>query len=197
LKREEKERQVSWLREELNSQRGFFLSNFQGLTVAQTDKLRRELRASGIKFKVLKNTLACLAYEGSDVSLLKDHLVGPRAAAWTYDEDKAPVLAKALLDFAKAYPKMEVVAGVVAGNLLDLADIEALSKLPGKAEMRARLLGTLNAPLGSFVNILAAVPRSFLNVLKAIEEKKGQSETPASDEEVSPDEGAGQSEPTS
>lgn len=167
--------------------------------MAETDKLRGDLRSAGIKYKVLKNTLARLAYEGSDVSLLRNHLVGPRAAAWTYDEDKAPILAKILLDFAKTHAKLEVVAGVVAGSLLDPVDIDALSKLPGKSEMRGRLLGTLNAPVGSFVNTLAAVPRALLNALKAIEAKKAEGECPAaSGEENAPqEEGASPVEPTS
>jgi large subunit ribosomal protein L10 len=197
LKREEKERQVAWLREEFNSQKCLVLSSYQGLTVAETDKLRRDLRAGGAKYKVLKNTLARLAYRDTDVSLLEHELVGPRAAAWTYDEDKAPALAKTLLDFAKGHANMQVLAGVVSGSVLTAPDIEALSKLPGKAEMRATLLGTMNAPIGSFVNTLAAVPRSLLNCLKAIEEKKAQSESTAPRPDGSAEEPPGQGETVS
>jgi large subunit ribosomal protein L10 len=149
-----------------------FLTNFQGLTVAETNGLRSELRNVGTQFKVLKNTLVRLAYNKTDVALLADYVVGPRGAAWTDDEGKVPAMAKVLVEFAKGHPQMELVRGVVGGQVLDAADMEALSKLPSRTELLGKLLGTMIAPVGAFVSTLAAVPRSFLTVLKAIEESK-------------------------
>jgi len=180
LTRKEKEKEVAWLREEFLEVRTMILTNYQGLTVAETNALREDLRKIGVKYKVLKNTLARRAYPDTNVARLADAIVGPRGAAWTADEDKSPVLAKTLIDFAKAHPKLELVRGVVGGTLVDPDQIDQLAKLPGKAELRGRLLGTMIAPVSSFVNVLAAVPRSFLNVLKAIEDKKSSpAEEPA------------------
>lgn len=180
MTRKEKEKEVAWLREEFLAVRTMLLTDYQGLTVAETNALRADLRKIGVKYKVLKNTLARLAYPDTHVARLADAMVGPRGAAWTDDEDKSPVLAKALIDFAKAHPKLQLVRGVVGTIVVDPDQIEQLSKLPGKAELRGRLLGTMIAPVSSFVNVLAAVPRSFLNVLKAIEDKKKASaEEPA------------------
>ena len=84
-------------------------------------------------------------------------------------------MAKVLTSFSSTHPKLGVVRGLVNGRVLDPADVELLSKLPGRTELLARVLGTMIAPVGSFVNTLAAVPRSFLNVLKAIEAQKDTS----------------------
>lgn len=175
MTRKEKEKEVAWLREEFLAVKTMLLTDYQGLTVAETNALRADLRKIGAKYKVLKNTLARLAYPDTYVARLADSIGGPRGAAWTDDEDKSPVLAKTLIDFAKAHPKLELVRGVVGGMVVDPEQIDQLSKLPGKAELRGRLLGTMIAPMSSFVNVLAAVPRSFLNVLKAIEDKKSSS----------------------
>ncbi len=108
-------------------------------------------------------------------------LVGPRAAAWTTTEDAVPMMAKTLMDFAKAHPKLELVRGVLKGKSLDRASLEALSTLPSREVLLGRLLGTMIAPVSAFVNTLAAIPRSFLNVLKRIEEQKGASTEPTAD----------------
>lgn len=175
LKREDKEKQVAWLREQFQGVRALFLTDFQGLTVAETNELRSQLRARGISFKVMKNTLVRLAYKDTGVEVVGDDLVGPRAAAWTDSDENVPAMAKVLVDFAKAHPKLGLIRGALDGKLVEPSDLETLSKLPSKEEMLARLLGTMKAPVGAFVNTLAAVPRSLLNVLKAIEEKKGES----------------------
>jgi len=172
LNREEKEKQVAWLREQFLATKAMFLTNFEGLTVAETNALRAELRQRGINFKVLKNTLVRLAYQDNDVALLGPDVVGPRAAAWTFDAQNAPTMAKVLIDFAKAHPRLELLRGILDGKLVAPSEMETLANLPSKEELIARLLGTMKAPVGAFVNTLAAVPRSFLNVLKAIEGQK-------------------------
>jgi large subunit ribosomal protein L10 len=181
LNREEKEKQVAWLGEELKKAKALFLTDFRSLTVTEMNSLRSDLRSKGIKFKVLKNTLARLAYKDTDVAVIGDDLVGTRAAAWTESEDTVPAMAKALLDFAKTHPNLVLVRGALKGKLVDPSDMDALSKLPSREELLARLLGTMKAPIGAFVGTLAAVPRSFLTVLKAIEEKKAGSSQPATE----------------
>jgi large subunit ribosomal protein L10 len=181
LNREEKERQVAWLREQFQQSKGLVLTNFQGLSVAEMTALRSELRSRGIGFKVLKNTLARRAYEGTEVAAIGADMVGPRGAAWTVQEDNVPLMAKTLMDFAKAHPKLELVRGVLRGRSLNPSDLEALSSLPPREVLLGRLLGTMMAPVSAFVNTLAAIPRSFLNVLKRIEEQKGAPPEAAAD----------------
>lgn len=173
MTREEKAKEVAWLHEQFDGVTSLVLSNCQGLKVSQMNALRSELRNRGISFKVLKNTLARLAYHGTDVAVLADDVTGPRAAAWTRDEEAVPAMAKLLVDFAKGNPKFELIRGVLKGKVVDPAQLETLSTLPSREELLGKLLGTFVAPVSSFVGVLVAVPRSFLLVLKAIEEKKG------------------------
>jgi large subunit ribosomal protein L10 len=172
LTRKDKEKEVAWLREEFRTVRGLFLTDFQGLTVGEMNALRTALRQAGAKYKVLKNTLVRMAYQDTDVSILAKDMVGPRAAAWIDVEEKIPTLAKVLVDFAKGNPKLQLVRGMVGRQVIDPAEMDSLSKLPSREELRARLLGAMIAPVTALVNTFAAVPRSFLNVLKAIEEQK-------------------------
>lgn len=179
MNKDEKEKQVAWLRDQFQGVKAVFLVNFQGLTVSEMTSLRSELRARGASLKVLKNTLVRLAYKGTHVECLGPDLVGPRAAVWTHSEDDVPALAKVLVDFAKTHPNLGLIKGELQSQLFESSDLESLAKLPPREELLGRLLGTMVAPISSFVGTLAAVPRSFLTVLKAIEEKKAES-APAS-----------------
>lgn len=178
MKKEEKEKQVAWLREQFQGAKALFLTDFQGLSVAETNQLRAALRDQGASFKVLKNTLVRLAYTDTDVAVVGQDLKGPRAAAWIGVEDSVPVIAKVLIDFAKTHPNLKLVRGVLKGRLVDPSEMDTLSKLPSREELLGRLLGTMLAPVSGFVGTLAAVPRSFLTVLKAIEDQKSSSATP-------------------
>jgi len=177
LKRDQKEQQVAWLREQFQAAKALFLTDFRSLTVGEMNALRTELRNRGVQFKVFKNTLVRLAYQDTDVAAVGEDLAGPRAGAWTSSEDNVPAMAKVLIDFAKAHPNLILVRGVLNGQLVDPSELDTLAKLPSREELLARLLGTMIAPVSAFVNTLAAVPRSFLNVLVAVEEQKGALET--------------------
>ncbi len=179
LNRQEKEKRVDWLNEQFRGAKALFLTNFQGLSVAEMNALRSELRNRGINYKVMKNTLVRLAYQDTDVAGLGPDFVGPRAAAWTETSDNAPAMAKVLVDFAKAHPNLTLIRGVLDGKLVEPTEMETLSTLPPREELLARVLGTMKAPVNAFVNTLAAVPRSLLTVLKAIEEQKSSSSEPA------------------
>ncbi len=179
MNRKKKEEQVEWLHKHFSTAEALFLADCQGMKVSEMGSLRAEMRSRGALVKVLKNTLARRAYEGTSVSVIGEHIVGPRAAAWTVDANAAPAVAKALIDFAKTHPNLELVMGVLSGRKVTPADMEALAKLPSREELLSQLLGTLIAPVSSFVGTLAAVPRSLLNVLKAIEDKKKDTPTAA------------------
>ncbi len=179
LNRQEKEKRVGWLNEQFRGAKALFLTNFQGLSVSEMNALRSELRNRGVNYKVMKNTLVRLAYQDTDVATLGPDFVGPRAAAWTETSDNAPAMAKVLVDFAKAHPNLTLIRGVLDGKLVEPTEMEALSTLPPREELLARVLGTMKAPMNAFVGTLAAVPRSLLTALKAIEEQKSSSSEPA------------------
>jgi len=172
LKKEDKEKLVAHLRDEFSQAKALVLTDFQGLKVSEMNALRSELRKQGLSFKVLKNTLARIAYKDTDVAVLESELKGVRAAVWAYSADQVPVMAKVLVDFAKGHPKLQLKSGVLQGKLFGPSDLDALSKMPSREVLIGMLLGTMMAPVSAFVNTLAAMPRSFLTVLKAIEEKK-------------------------
>lgn len=172
MTRQEKEREVAWLRDQFQGVRGLFLTNYQGMTVAELNDLRNELRKHGVSFKVVKNTLARLACPDTDVALVQEHMVGPRAWAWTHQDGNVPDMAKVLVDFSKTNKKLELIAGMLGGKTFEPSDLAELAKLPPREVLLGRFLGTMIAPVSAFVGTLAAVPRSFLSVLKAIEQQK-------------------------
>jgi len=170
LNKNSKEQIVSELSEKLAVAKATFLADYRGLNVEQVDKLRGELRGAGVEYRVVKNTLLRLAAKGTGSECLSDHLAGPTAIAIAGTDPVAP--AKILSEFAKANKNFEVKVGALNGDLLNLAQIEALAELPSREVLLAKVLGSLNAPASNFVGVLAAIPRSLVTVLAAIQEKK-------------------------
>lgn len=170
MRRTEKEATVAELREKFQDAQAAILTEYRGLTVAQANQLRRTLEKEEAVYRVVKNTLARLAVEGTDFEVLKDDFTGPTSVTFAYGDSAA--IAKALAEFAKANPALVIRSGALGGKLLSTADVQALSKLPSREELLGQLVGVLAGPLRSFVGVLAGVPRSFVQVLNAVQEKK-------------------------
>jgi len=170
LKKSGKEEIVVKLAEKLNSAKAAFLADYRGLNVDQVNQLRGELRKAGVDYRVVKNTLLRLASKDTGLTCLDPFLEGPTAIAIAGDDPVAP--AKVLSDFAKANTKFELKAGALDGRLLSVEDIKALADLPSREVLLAKMLGSLNAPAGNFVGVLAAIPRSLVQVLAAIQDQK-------------------------
>jgi len=170
LNKSSKEQVVAELAGKLAEAKAAFLADYRGLDVEQANKLRGELREAGVEFRVVKNTLLNLAAKGTASECLKDHFVGPTAIAIAAEDPVAP--AKVLSEFAKASKTFELKAGMLDGGLLSLEDIKALAELPSREVLLAKMLGSINAPVSNFVGVLAAVPRSLVQVLGAIQDKK-------------------------
>lgn len=168
MNKQEKQVRVDALREELAGLDGLLVAEYRGLTVAQVQSLRAAVRAVDGQVRVVKNTLARLSVKGTDLEPVTDKLVGP--VLITYGKDIAGA-AKAMVTIAKDVPKLVISGGVLSGKALAPAEVEALSKLPGKDGLRSMLLGTFNAVPTKFVGTLAGVPRGFLNVLNARKEE--------------------------
>ena len=114
-----------------------------GMTVAQSTNLRNRMREAGASYKVSKNSLALIALEGTPYASIGDMLTGPTALA-TSSDPVAP--AKVVVDFAKTNPKLEIVGGAMGDTLLDESGVRALAELPSLDELRARIIGLVNAP---------------------------------------------------
>lgn len=167
----EKKQVVEDVRRELEQASVAIVTRYRGLAVADMTRLRREMRASGSQYRVIKNTLARRASQGTHFEGLGDFLTGPTGLATSVDP-VAP--AKVLVDFSKKNPMLEVVGGVLNGVVLSTDAINDLAKLPSREVLVAKLLGTMLAPLQSFVGVLAAIPTSLVRVLDRIRESKEQ-----------------------
>ena len=167
---EEKQQIAEDLRDRLSKSAIIVLTDYKGLDVAAMNDLRRRLRAEGIEYQVVKNTLLIRAAEDNDIALIKDYFKGPSAIALSYDDPIAP--AKVLSEFAKENTKLEIKAGVMNGQVLDAKAIKALAKLPSREVLLGQFLSALNAIPTSFVRTIAEIPRGFVSVLAAIRDQK-------------------------
>ena len=170
MRLEEKQRIAEDLRDRFSKSAIIVLTDYKGLDVAAMNDLRRKLRAEGIDFQVVKNTLLVRAAEDTDAASIKDYFKGPSAIALSYDDPVAP--AKVLTQFAKDNEKLEIKAGLLNGQVLDAGAIKALAGLPSREVLLGQFLSVLNEVPTSFVRTMAEIPRSLLNVLTAIKDQK-------------------------
>jgi large subunit ribosomal protein L10 len=178
MNRTEKTELASTLKEKFSKAKVAIFADYKGLTSPQADDLRRQLRASQAEVKVLKNNVGrLLAKDGSmgeDAKNLMDGVVGPTLVAFAYGDPAAT--AKIIHKFATDNEALKLKDSLFGTKRLGSAEIEQLAKLPGKDVLMGMLLGTMNAPIRNFVGVLAAVPRSLVTVLSAIEKKKANPE---------------------
>ena len=146
------------------------VADFKGMPVEEMTRLRVKLREAGGELLVVKNTLARIAFGDGAQAVIKDHFRENCAVALGQQDPVA--IAKAMADFAKTSKTLKIRHAGLEGKLLSAAQVEALAKLPGKKELLAQTLGTLNAVPTNFVSLLANVIRGMLYALKALEEKK-------------------------
>lgn len=131
------------------------LVNYSGLTVEQDTILRREFREAGIVYKVYKNTMMNFAFKGTSCESLTEHLHGTNALAISVDDATAP--ARILSKYAKQYPALEMIAGVVEGNYNDQAGMQALASIPSREELLGKLLGSIQSPISNLARVLNQV----------------------------------------
>lgn len=170
MNRAEKAEVVEAIKAKADEARIAIVTDFKGMKVEETTALRVKLREAGVDYQVVKNTLARIAFTGGAHEVLNDKLKETCAVAFGYEDPV--VAAKVLVDFAKGNKKFSIRYASLMGSYIEEKGIEDLSKLPGRQELLAKLLGTMNAVPQNFVGLLANVPRSFLNVLTAIKDQK-------------------------
>ena len=170
-KKPEKQKDLDALRADLMKAANVFLTGYEKLTVQQDYELRKTVRGAGADYKVVKNTIAEKAAEGTQSANLLKALKGMCSIAYTSGDPVA--LAKALSNYAKANPSFTFRAGMVQGHVIDVAGITALSNLPSKEEIYAKLLYVIQAPAQQLVTAMNGVGRNLAVVVdQGVKENK-------------------------
>jgi len=164
MDRNQKKELVASLAETFQQVEVVVVTKNHGLTVAQMTDLRRRMREAGAQFQVAKNRLARIALDGTRYEALGELLAGPTALATSADPVAA---AKAAVDFAKANDKLEIIGGSMGGETLDANGIKALATLPSLDELRAKLIGLLNAPQTKIAQLANAPAGKLARVFAA------------------------------
>jgi large subunit ribosomal protein L10 len=171
VSRAKKVEQVEKLSGELRNIASVIVATYTKLTVAQDFELRKALRSSGAKYRVVKNTLAERAAKDTKIAAALKNLEGVTSIAYTEGDPVA--MAKALSKYAKDNPEFTFKTGVVEGRVISVKEIEALATMPSKEEIYAKLLFMLNAPAQRLATAIGAVGRNLAVVVnQGVQEKK-------------------------
>ena len=163
--------QVEELGKELKSVSSVIVATYSKLTVAQDYELRKSLRSSGAKYRVVKNTLAERAAKGTKVEEALKNLSGVTSIAYT--EGDSVALAKAVAKYAKDNPEFTFKSGIVEGRVVSINEIKTLAAMPSKGELHAKLLFLINAPAQRLATVLNAIGRDLAVVVgQGVEKKK-------------------------
>ena len=146
------------------------LAHYSGLNVEKLTALRNALRKADTELRVVKNTLLRIASKGTDLSLLEDHFKGPIAIA--LNRSDVVETAKVLVDFVRKNAELEIKAGMLQGKVISREQLSALAALPSREILLGKLLSVFVGVQTGLVNVLSAVPRSFVQVLDAYRAKK-------------------------
>lgn len=170
VKKADKAQLVADLTAQIKESDALFLTNYKGLTYVQQTAVRSEIKELGSDFKVVKNTLLKIALNNNEIDSMDSYLIEPTACAVVSGDVAA--IAKIIKKYTKEFDKFEVKAGFLDGSVLTANDVNVLADLPSREELLAKMLGSMNAPVSNFVSLLANIPRSLLNVLTAVKDKK-------------------------
>ena len=131
------------------------LVDYRGLTVEQDTVLRKKLREAGVVYKVYKNTMLRLAFDGTDFAQVDPRLEGPTAVAFGIDDATAP--ARVIKEFAKDAPALEFKAAVVEGTYYDAAGVNTIADIPSRDVLISKLLGSLQSPVTNLARVLSQI----------------------------------------
>ncbi len=178
--KQEKVDAIQSIKDDVKASSSFIFTEYRGLTVSQITDLRNKLRENNCTYKVVRNNFARIAFKDAEVENVDEWLKGPTALALI--EEDANVAAKTLFEYAKDAPALVVKGAIVDGEVYDAAKIEAFSKLPGKKDLIAMFMSTVNATTSKFVRTLqAVVDKGDTGVAPSAEAKE---EAPAAEAEA-------------
>ena len=172
MKRSDKNNFVQNLKDELKNSNSVIVSHYSGLSVLETDNLRKEMRSNGAKFKVTKNRLTKIALEDTPYASIADLFSGPTAIAYS-DDPVAP--AKVSVEFEKKFKNFKIIGGSYEGEKIDLEKINFLASLPSLDSIRGKLLGLLNAPAQKIASILQVPGGQLAQVMSSRSKELGKS----------------------
>jgi large subunit ribosomal protein L10 len=165
---------VSEVAAKLAKAQALIVAEYRGLNVERVTQLRSKARKSGLYLRVLKNTLARRAVQGTPFEKISDQLTGPLMYGIAQD----PVAgAKVLSEFARDHEQFVIKAGAMPNTVMSAKDIKALALLPSREELLARLLGTMQAPIATLVRTMNEVPTKFVRALVALKDQREKSGT--------------------
>ncbi len=167
---EVKKQIVQDIKGKMEKSQGMIFYDYRGLTVAEVTDLRNKFREMGVEYHVIKNSMMKRAAEMLNISGLDEHLSGPTAVAFGYNDPVAP--AKVLVEFVRKLKKTEIKAGVLNGKVIGIAGINSLAELPSREQLLAQLAGTLNAPITGFARSLSGIISKLGYALNAVKEQK-------------------------
>lgn len=169
--RKERDAQIAELTAEFENAKSIYLTNFRGIDVEKMTGLRCDLKKKGIKYRVVKNTLAGIAFSRCGKEAIVPYLTGPIGVM--IDPEQPTEAAKIIKDFQKAHKNMLPVAVAdVEGNVFESKDVEALAQLPSREVLLAQLLSAMKGPITNLAGSLNGVLGNFVYVLNAVKEKK-------------------------
>ena len=171
LDRAAKTQLVSTLGEVFKSTKVVVVAHYSGLSVAQMQTLRRQMKQAGASVKVAKNRLAKIALEGSDVASIAPLLKGPALIAFSGDPIAAP---KVAVDFAKTNERFVILGGAMGTMALDPNGVKALAALPSLDELRAKIIGLIQAPATKIAQVVTAPASKVARVIQAYASKSGE-----------------------
>lgn len=170
LTRPQKEQLIIDMSGKLSQSKPILLVNYQGLKVKEIRELKKKLWKEGIGFQIIKNTLFKIALKQAGLSIEESLLDQPVAIVWGKDDEVTS--SKIAVEFGKTDEKMKIIGGVINNQYVDIEIIKKLAVLPGRQELYAKLVGTLNAPMFRLVNVLQGNLRNLVYLLKQYSEQK-------------------------
>jgi len=167
---ENKKQIVEDIKTEIQNAKSVVFVNYKGLTVSEDTEFRTAFRKADCKYRVLKNTMVRKAFNELGITCFDEDLNGPTAVAFGNDETAA---AKVVVEACKKYnDKISVKSAYVDGAYIDVNGVKALSAMPSKEELIAKMLGSMQAPISGFVGALSGITRKLVIALNAVAEKK-------------------------
>lgn len=158
------------IKADLSEVSAMWVVDYRGLTVKEIQQLRRNIRETGATMKVYKNTLVHLALQDAELPTLDDLLAGP--SAFVFCGEDVAAAAKAVKNFAKENENLVIKGGLMEGQAVNAAEVEAIASLPSREELMAQIAGAISGVARGLATTINAVPRNVAQVVKAVADTK-------------------------